>query len=91
MLLEMVVVSSCLYVNCESAVQSYYIFNPSFRDRTEEIVNTAGNVVSTDVKNYVLPVAGFIVNKRYSIKFKEKTSVFVDLKSPTTLGISLDF
>ena len=64
MILEILVAATCLQGHCNDAVESYYIYNPSFKDRTEEIVSIVNNNLNPAFRSYVIPTAGFIFNRK---------------------------
>lgn len=89
--MEIFVASVCLKGYCDGAMSSYYVYNPAFKDRTDEIVTIVSNSISPYVRDYVVPTTGFLLNKKLSYPISKDNNVFIEFKETTTLGVSLHF
>lgn len=50
MILEALVATTCSYGYCNEALNSYYFYNPVFKERAEEIVFYVEKSLHTDIK-----------------------------------------
>lgn len=89
MVLEIIVAAACLEGRCSDAVGSYYVYNPAFKDRSEEILSSIDRQFSAGVKEYVLPTANFLFKKQASYDLNTDTKLVLDMNNNNTiLGLS---
>lgn len=91
MILEILVAATCLNGHCNDAIESYYVYNPSFKDRTEEIIGIVNNRLNPTVRSYVLPAAGVILNKKVMFTLSQNNKFFIESRETTILGFSYQF
>lgn len=91
MILEMFVAAACTAGHCSEAMSNYYIYNPLFKDKTEEIILTVSNHLDPLIKWYVAPVAGIAISKKVVFDLSENNKMYIEIRNSTVVGLSYHF
>lgn len=91
MMLEIFVAAVCSTGNCEKAISGYYIYNPTFKDRTEEILYSFSNHIDPSLKEYIFPAASVMFNKHFEFSLNSNEKIYLEFKETTLVGVSSRF